>query len=56
MSRYPLKLWSRPWIDVSFLWRHWAVHRVARFNSGRPYTSWRIGPVFIRVFLGRAGP
>lgn len=49
--RYPITVCNTPHIDLSLVWRRWAFHRVFRFNSGSPYVSWRIGPIFIRVFL-----
>lgn len=41
---------NTPRIDLMFVWNYWAFEITPRFNSGRPYTSYRFGPIFIRKF------
>ena len=31
-------------------WNYWAFHKISRFNSGNPYTSYRFGPLEIRKY------
>ena len=37
---------------IDWIWdiKYWAVHKIVRFNSGNPYTSYRFGPLFIRKY------
>ena len=36
----------------SWLWnpKDWGLEKVARFNNGNPYTSYRFGPLFVRRY------
>ena len=52
MSRRFVIMKTPRWIDIGFCWplKSWAFEKVLRFNSGNPYISYRVGPLFIRIF------
>lgn len=41
---------ENPRIDFCFQWNNWCLDKTFRFNGGYSYTSYHIGPLWLRIF------